>query len=59
MVDPYSGSCRTPNEAKLKDLDYDWLNKAIQLAHQGGTESTLLALGNLPVKSQESACISH
>ncbi|WP_447603134.1 B12-binding domain-containing radical SAM protein [Nitrospira sp. Nam80] len=59
MVDPYSGSCRTPNEAKLKDLDYDWLNKAIQLAHQGGTESALLALGHLPVKSQESTCISH
>jgi hypothetical protein len=59
MVDPFNGSCRTPNEAKLKDLDYDWLNKAMQLAHAGGTESALVALSQLPVKTQESACRSR
>ncbi len=48
MVDPYNGSCRTPNEAKVKHVDYDWLNKAVTLAHQGGPESRLIALGELP-----------
>lgn len=59
MVDPFNSSCRTPNEAKLKDLDYDWLNKAIRMAHDGGTETALLALGQAPGRSQESACVSH
>lgn len=59
MVDPFNGSCRTPNEAKLKDLDYDWLNKAIRMAHDGGTEAALLTLGQAPGKAQESACASH
>ena len=59
MVDPFNSSCRTPNEAKLKDLDYDWLNKAMRLAHAGGTESALVALSQLPVKTQESACMSR
>jgi radical SAM superfamily enzyme YgiQ (UPF0313 family) len=57
MVDPFNSSCRTPNEAKLKDLDYDWLNQAIQLAHRGGTDAALTALGQAPVK--ESACASR
>ncbi|MEX5214359.1 MAG: B12-binding domain-containing radical SAM protein [Nitrospiraceae bacterium] len=47
MVDPYNGSCRTPNEAKVKHVDYEWLNKAVSLAHQGGPESQLVALGGL------------
>lgn len=47
MVDPYNGSCRTPNEAKVKHVDYDWLSKAVALAHQGGPESQLAALGGL------------
>jgi hypothetical protein len=59
MVDPFNSSCRTPNEAKLKDLDYDWLNKAMRLAHAGGTEAALVALGRLPMKTQESACMSR
>ena len=59
MVDPFNSSCRTPNEAKLKDLDYDWLSKAMRLAHAGGTEAALVALGRLPMKTQESACMSR
>lgn len=47
MVDPYNGSCRTPNEAKVKHVDYDWLTKAMALAHQGGPESQLIALGGV------------
>lgn len=44
MVDPYNGSCRTPNAAKVKDVDYEWLTRAIALAYQGGEEEKLLAL---------------
>lgn len=59
MVDPYSGSCRTPNEAKLKDVDYQWLNRAIALAHEGGSEQKLFALGQLPSHGKEAVCTSH
>lgn len=44
MVDAYNGSCRTPNAAKVKDVDYEWLTRAIALAYQGGEEEKLLAL---------------
>ena len=59
MVDPFNSSCRTPNEAKLKDTDYEWLNRAIQMAREGGSEAKLLALGQLPGRSQGSTCMSH
>lgn len=48
IVDPYKGSCRTPNEAKMKDVDYEWLTRVIALAHEGGPEEKLVALGALP-----------
>jgi hypothetical protein len=48
IVDPFNGSCRTPNEAKMKDVDYDWLGKAMALASAGGTEERLVALAELP-----------
>lgn len=44
MVDPYNGSCRTPNAAKVKDVDYEWLTRAIALAYEGGEEAKLLTL---------------
>ncbi|MGH7233250.1 MAG: B12-binding domain-containing radical SAM protein [Nitrospiraceae bacterium] len=56
VVDPYNGSCRTPNAAKMKDLDYAWLTRAIALAHNGGTEERLVALGALPDHPQETTC---
>lgn len=45
MVDSYHGSCRSPNQAKLKDVDYAWLTKAAAMAHEGGSEEKLFALG--------------
>ncbi|MBD0315195.1 MAG: B12-binding domain-containing radical SAM protein [Nitrospiraceae bacterium] len=59
MVDPYNSSCRTPNEAKMKDVDYDWLNQAIALAYEGGSEERLLALAQLPARTKETSCASH
>jgi anaerobic magnesium-protoporphyrin IX monomethyl ester cyclase len=44
MVDPYNSSCRTPNAAKVKEVDYEWLTRAIALAYQGGAEEKLVAL---------------
>ena len=59
MVDPFNGSNRTPNEAKMKDTDYEWLTKAIALAYDGGSEERLIALGQLPTRMQETSCVSH
>lgn len=59
MVDPYNGSCRTPNEAKVKDVDYEWLNRAIALAQEGGSEDRLFALGQLPSHGKGMVCASH
>ena len=59
MVDPFNGSNRTPNEAKMKDTDYEWLTKAIALAYDGGSEERLIALGQLPTRPQETSCASH
>ncbi len=59
IVDPYNGSCRTPTEAKVKDVDYVWLNRVIALAHEGGTEERLFALGQLPTTSRETICVSR
>jgi radical SAM superfamily enzyme YgiQ (UPF0313 family) len=47
MVDSYNGSCRSPNQAKLKDVDYAWLTKVAGIAHEGGSDEKLFALGNL------------
>lgn len=44
IVDPFNSSCRTPNEAKLKGVDYEWLTRAIALAHEGGPEERLVGL---------------
>jgi len=35
----------------MKDVDYDWLNKAMALASAGGTEERLIALGQLPASA--------
>ena len=51
IVDPFKGSCRTPNEAKVKDVDYDWLEKAMALARAGGNEDRLTALAQLPASA--------
>jgi len=59
MVDPYNGSCRSPNEAKTKGTDYAWLNKAIALAHAVGSEEQLVRLASLPGQSQEASCVAH
>jgi radical SAM superfamily enzyme YgiQ (UPF0313 family) len=59
MVDPYTSSCRTPTAAKVKDVDYEWLTKAIALAYEGGNDERLIALNASPVTSQESPCASH
>lgn len=59
IVDPFNGSCRTPNEAKMKDIDYEWLNKAIALAYHGGTEEQLVALVQHPSRGKETVCTSH
>ncbi len=59
MVDPYSGSCRTPNEAKTVGTDYEWLNQAIALAHRERSEEGLAALAALPAHPQEASCVSH
>jgi len=59
MVDPFNGSNRTPNEAKMKDTDYEWLTKAIALAYDGGSEERLIALGQLPTRMQETSCVLH
>jgi radical SAM superfamily enzyme YgiQ (UPF0313 family) len=59
IVDPFNGSCRTPNEAKMKDIDYDWLNKAIALAYEGGSEEQLLALAQSPARGKEASCASR
>ncbi len=50
MVDSYDGSCRSPNQAKMKDVDYDWLNKAVALANEGGSEEKLFALADVREK---------
>jgi hypothetical protein len=50
MVDSYDGSCRSPNQAKMKDVDYDWLNKAVALANEGGSEEKLFALADVGEK---------
>jgi radical SAM superfamily enzyme YgiQ (UPF0313 family) len=47
MVDSYDGSCRSPNQAKVKDIDYDWLTKAVALANEGGSEEKLFALAEV------------
>ncbi|MDH5666999.1 MAG: B12-binding domain-containing radical SAM protein [Nitrospira sp.] len=56
IVDPFNSACRTPNEAKMKDIDYEWLNKAIALAYEGGSEERLLALAQLPMYTKETLC---
>jgi len=47
MVDSYHGSCRSPNQAKLKDIDYAWLTKVAAVAHEGGSQEKLFSLGNV------------
>ncbi len=59
MVDPYNGSCRSPNEAKTKNTDYEWLTKAIALAHREPNEERLAALAALPSPFQEAPCVSR
>ncbi len=44
IVDPFNGSCRTPNEAKIRDVDYEWLTRAIALAHERASEERLARL---------------
>jgi radical SAM superfamily enzyme YgiQ (UPF0313 family) len=56
MVDAFNGSCRTPSQGKIKDIDFDWLRKAIALASQEPDEDKLIALGQAPSKPQESSC---
>lgn len=48
IVDDFKSSCRTPNEAKIRGVDYDWLNRAVALARDGGPKETLRALGSAP-----------
>ena len=59
VVDPFSGSCRTPNAAKIRGVDYAWLTRAMALAHEGGAEERLVALGALPSGGGEASCASH
>jgi anaerobic magnesium-protoporphyrin IX monomethyl ester cyclase len=44
VVDDFRGSCRSPDEAKIRGVDYAWLTRAIALAAAGGPESTLATL---------------
>jgi anaerobic magnesium-protoporphyrin IX monomethyl ester cyclase len=59
IVDPFEGSCRTPNQGKIKGVDYDWLARAIALAREGGPEHALVALGSPPEPTREVPCASH
>jgi hypothetical protein len=34
----------------MKDVDYDWLNKAVALANEGGSEEKLFALADVGEK---------
>ncbi len=56
MVDPFNGSCRTPSQGKIKDVDYEWLRQAIALASQEPDEAKLVSLGQAPPRPLESAC---
>lgn len=46
IVDDFKGSSRTPNEAKIRGVDYAWLNQAVALAANGGPPEALYALGS-------------
>jgi radical SAM superfamily enzyme YgiQ (UPF0313 family) len=59
MVDAFHGSCRTPSQGKIKDIDYDWLRRAIALASHEPDEDQLITLGRAPLSRQESACALH
>ncbi|HZR84470.1 MAG TPA: radical SAM protein [Candidatus Binatia bacterium] len=66
IVDPYEGSCRTPNQGKIAGVDYGWLAAAIALAQSGGSESDLAALAAAPGRGRapappegDLACASH
>jgi len=44
VVDDFNASCRSPNEAKIKGVDYAWVSRAIDLAARGGPEPAFAAL---------------
>jgi radical SAM superfamily enzyme YgiQ (UPF0313 family) len=44
VVDDFQGSCRSPDEAKIRGVDYAWVSRAIALAGQGGPENAFAAL---------------
>ncbi|TMB43922.1 MAG: B12-binding domain-containing radical SAM protein [Deltaproteobacteria bacterium] len=44
VVDDFRGSCRSPDEAKIRGVDYAWLTRAIALAAAGGPEGALATL---------------
>src|SRR2546428_457230 len=46
VVDDFRSSCRSPNEAKIRGVDYAWLTRAISLAAAGGPESALATLAD-------------
>lgn len=56
VVDPYEGSCRSPTQAKVRDVEYDWLARAIEAARGAGSEELLAALAALP--ASEVSCAS-
>jgi len=57
VVDPYEGSCRSPTQAKVRDVEYAWLARAIETARVAGTEDALTALAALPAAtSPEAPC---
>ena len=54
IVDDFKGSARTPNEAKIRGVDYAWLNRVVALAYDGGPPEALYTLGGAessPVRS--------
>ena len=44
VVDDFRGACRTPNEAKIRGIDYAWLARAIAAAAPATPESALATL---------------
>ena len=44
VVDDFRSSCRSPDEAKIRGVDYAWLTRAISLAAAGGPETALATL---------------
>jgi radical SAM superfamily enzyme YgiQ (UPF0313 family) len=45
IVDDFRGSCRSPTEAKIRGVDYEWLSRAVALARDGGSEQAVRAIG--------------